>query len=392
MGEDGQRNLEAQRLVIAVTTIMSGGLGSYALGLSQAFASRGWDVHFLVTNERGNLFEDACRAFRVHDLSDQRLSLRKVKQAATLVNRIAPTVLLLNHCSLMHYALPLLERDIRPIVVVHSDDHRFYMTAAMFARWIFCWVVPTSKLARRLSGYVGRFQQHRIRLVPHGVDANMYMRPRSLTHRGPVMTFVGFLDTNKGVDLLPEIMRVVTTAVPGIMLHIIGDGPLRAQLECDFRQRGLLKQTSFMGYKHVNDVADTLKRTDVLIHPTRIEGFGLIIIEAMAAGVVPVVTRLQGITDDIIEDGVNGFLVEPDDVAGFANRISELFLDSEKRSRMADAATERVDRYFSEEEMVRRYAQIFDEPDDRKKPRGPIGIVRWLLEVFTERIAARMKS
>jgi len=392
MGDDCQRDTKPQRLVIAVTTILSGGLGSYALGLSEALAFGGWDVHFLVTNERGNLFEEACSRFSVHDLSDQPPSLEKVKRAAALVNSIAPTILLLNHCSLMHYALPLLERGIRPIVVVHSDDHRFYLTATMFARRIFRWVVPTSKLARRLSGYVDRFQQHRIRLVPHGVDAKRYMRSNLPGRRGPVMTFVGFVDTNKGVDLLPEIMQIVAAAVPGVVLQIVGDGPLRAQLERDFRRRGLLDQCSFMGQRKIDEVAATLKQSDVLIHPTRVEGFGLTIIEAMAAGVVPVVTRLQGITDDIIEDDVNGFLIEPNDVAGFAKRISELLLDPAKRSRMAHAATERVERYFSDEAMVRRYAEIFDEPDDREESRGPVGMVRWLLEALVERLAARLRS
>jgi len=378
--------------MLAVTSIMSGGIGSYALTLCAVLASRGWEVHLLVTNERGNLFDHARRRFTVHDLSDQPLSLGKVKRAAIIVNRVLPDILLLNHCSLLHYALPLLHVSVRPIAVVHSDDHRFYLTATMFARWIFRWVAPTGKLANRLTDYVGKLQQHRIRLVPHGIDARRYRQTGSLGGSCPVLTFVGFMDTNKGVDLLPEIMRVVAAAVPGVMLQIIGDGPLRAQLERECEERGLLDQCSFLGQRQIDEVADALKRSDVLIHPTRIEGFGLTIVEAMAAGAVPVVTRLQGITDDIIEDGVNGFLIEPNDVAGFARRISELLLDSAKCSRMARAATERVERYYSDEAMLRRYTEIFDEPDDRMESRGPVGTVSWLLEALTERLATRMKA
>lgn len=382
----------ARRLMLALTSITSGGLGSYALNLCASFKSLGWEVHLMVTNERGNLYDEACRSFTVHDLSEQALSFGKVKRSAIVVNRVLPDILLLNHCSLLHYALPLLDASIRPIAVVHSDDDRFYVTATMFARCVFRWVAPTRKLVRRLSDHVGRSQQNRIRLVPHGIDVRRYLRPDSPGRDRPVMTFAGFVDTNKGVDLLPEIMRVVAAAVPRVMLQIVGDGPLRAQLERDFQLRGLLDQCSFVGQRQMDEVAEMLKQSDVLVHPTRIEGFGLTIIEAMAAGVVPVVTRLQGITDDIVEDGVSGFLIEPNDVDGFAGRLCELLLDPVRRTRMARAATERVERYFSEDAMLRQYAGIFDEPDDRVEYRGPAGMLSWLMEVVMERLAARMKS
>lgn len=382
----------ARRLMLAVTSIMSGGIGSYALNLCAAFASQGWEVHLLVTNERGNLFDEACRSFQVHDLSDQPLSMGKARRAAIIVNRVLPRILLLNHCSLLHYALPLLHANVKPVAVVHSDDPRFYRTATMFAGWIFRWVAPTSKLAHQLSNHVGRLQQHRIRLVPHGTGARRYMRSGAPGHPGQVMTFVGFVDTNKGVDLLPEIMQIVAKAIPGIMLNIVGDGPLRTQLEQDFRQRGLIGQCRFMGQQSTEEVGNTLNQSDVLIHPTRIEGFGLTIIEAMAAGVVPVTTRLKGITDDIVEDGVSGFLIEPNDVAGFAARVCELITDPAKRTRMAHAATERVERCFSDEKMVRGYAEIFDETDDRMRSMGPVGVVRWLLEALAEWVAARIKT
>lgn len=392
MVEVHSRALGPRRLVVGVAAIVSGGIGSYVLGLSAALASSGWEIHLLVTNEKGNLFDEARRGLIVHDISHLPLSAEKVRRATSMVNSIAPEILLLNHCPLLHYGLPLLTSRIRPIAVVHSDDRRYYVTATVFRKWIFRWVVPTSKLARRLPDYIDSSQRDRIRLIPHGVDMQRYARPRLLDQEKSVITFVGFVETNKGADLLPAILAIVAAAVPSVVLNIVGDGPLRVQLEDDFRRRGLLDRCVFMGQRRREDVASILMQSDLLIHPTRIEGFGLTIIEAMAAAAVPVVTCLDGVTDDIIEHGVHGVLVELNDIEGFAKNIIDLLLDSATRIRMARAATERVERKFSASAMICGYLEMFDEPDDRGGTEGPVGRFRWTVEALLERFSARLKT
>lgn len=79
----------------------------------------------LVTNARGDHFDEMKRSFYCHDLSDVALSPKKVFMASDLANSIMPDIILMNNCALMHYALPLIEPTIKTISVLHSDDSRF---------------------------------------------------------------------------------------------------------------------------------------------------------------------------------------------------------------------------------------------------------------------------
>ena len=380
--KDRKKAIKTKKIIICTPSISTGGLGSYLINLINGLPSNGWAVHLITTNSPGNLFEDMKQRITTIDFSDMPLSLKKVFKAADKINQISPDIILLNNVPLIHYALPLILPAIRPVVVLHSDDLRFYKTAALFSRRIFRWVAPTVRLAQRCQDHLFAELKTRVRIIPHGVRTdNFYQNQTKTKFSERHIIFIGYLAENKGADLLPDIMQRLLDYFPKTKLILIGVGPLRTQLEKRFREQKIIDRCKFLGRVNHNEAAKQLRESDILLLPTRIEGFGLTIVEAMLSGTVPIVSRLKGITDNIIHDNVTGFLVEPDDVKGFAESIIYLLKNPERLKAMSDKTVFSAAKDYSASRMIDDYELLFAEDDDRDhiSPKNGFG---WLSETI----------
>lgn len=343
----------------------------------------GWETHCLATNYGGDNYQLQALSRSFFDLSQQPLSPRKVFLAADLINKINPDVLLINHCPLAQYTLPLLRDTIKPVVILHSDDPRFYQTATIFKDRVFSWIAPSDGVAKAASSYVGVKNLNRISVIPHGIDTELFSVQGRKTQLTGKVTFVGYVAQNKGADLLLPIMKQVAKQHPDCHLTVVGYGPLQDMLEKQFMSAGLDKNLTFTGKAFPQKVADILKCTDVFILPTRIEGFGLAIVEAMMCGAVPVVSRLEGITDTIVDNNKTGILVESDNVEWFSSAIIDLLSNPARLASMKHAAEKAAREKFSLQRMIDDYERLFAEEDNR-----PIlpkrRIAGWSLEVLRE--------
>ena len=370
------------RIVLVATEFSTGGLGSYLATLAQGLSARGWEVHLLATDRSGDLFA-GIKAEARHDLSGIPLSMRKVRRSAHLLRRIAPEIVLLNHAALVHYALPFLNAGLRPVAVIHSDDPRYYRTAALYHRRIFGWIAPSRGLADRFAPVLPTERRGRVHLIPHGVDARFRTTSRDRLRPGVRIIFIGFLGRTKGVDLLPEIMRRVWLACPAATLTVVGEGPQHAEVETAFDAGEISGRLRFTGAVTRDEVARLLQESDIFLLPTRLEGFGLAIPEAMLTGCVPVVSHLAGVTDEIIDAGRTGFLVDQDDAAGFADAVIRLALDPALRESVAAAGRAAAESRFTTDRMLDAYEKFFAQADDRGRLRR-CSLLGWALETGRE--------
>lgn len=144
---------------------------------------------------------------------------------------------------------------------------------------------------------------------------------------------------------------------PQVRLAIVGDGPLRSQLEALVTELGLSEKVTFFGYRR--DVADLLATFDVLISASRDnEGCSNSILEAMALG-VPVIATNVGGNRELVQPGETGRLVGPDDPTSLANAISRTIDEREQTQTLADHARERINSQFSLERMIRDYEDLY---------------------------------
>ena len=142
-------------------------------------------------------------------------------------------------------------------------------------------------------------------------------------------------------------------------LSVVGDGPDGAELKQRCARLRSCKSIEFLGAVSHVEVANLLADTDILLLPSRYEGCPNAVLEAMAEGVVPVATKLRGVTDWIIDDGRTGMLCRYGDPKSFARAIVAMDRDRKGLVTMQTAAIEAVRRRFSAETMATAYHELF---------------------------------
>jgi glycosyltransferase involved in cell wall biosynthesis len=153
-------------------------------------------------------------------------------------------------------------------------------------------------------------------------------------------------------------------------LCMVGDGPDRARLERRAHELGIMRDTLFLGYQQ--EVASLYAAFDALVLPSSNEGTPVSVIEALAARTPVVATRVGGVPD-VVREGEDGFLVDTGDTEALADRLARLASDPQLRTRMGEAARDRVLPRYAVERLVddvdRLYRNLLEE--ERKKVKPP---------------------
>lgn len=158
----------------------------------------------------------------------------------------------------------------------------------------------------------------------------------------PVALFVGVLEAFKGADVLLDAFHVTASRVCDSELWLVGDGPWRHQLERQASSLGIAARVKFLGMRPRHEVQAIMDACRCLVLPSRSEGLGRVIIEAMARGRPVVASRVGGIPS-LVEDGVTGFLVPSEDAAALAGALENVLGDRGAARRMGQEARRRIE-------------------------------------------------
>jgi L-malate glycosyltransferase len=180
---------------------------------------------------------------------------------------------------------------------------------------------------------------------------------------------LGQLYRPKGVHFLLKALGEVVKEFPNFRLYVVGDHILdeyrdyRSELIDLINRLRLENHVIFTGWR--KDAMDILSLMDILVHPSLSEGFGRAVLEAMALGKPVIASRVGGLRE-IIEDGVNGFLVDPGDSSMIANRLSTLIKDRELMHNMGSAARAKVLKEYLIQDKVAGLEQIWADMSHHK--------------------------
>lgn len=159
----------------------------------------------------------------------------------------------------------------------------------------------------------------------------------------------------KGLDTALDIMQSLQQKNSHVRLVVVGDGPDREWMEQESKRRGLAHLVEFRGYKR--DVWAQYAEADVLLMPSRWEGFGITASEAAAVGVPVVGSRVGGLQEVIIDDQT-GFTCEPEDVQQFVDSVERLISDPALLQKMSEAATDASSRFRQDQSFV-SYEKVY---------------------------------
>ena len=222
----------------------------------------------------------------------------------------------------------------------------------------------------QLMCFADRQHWNRFHIVHCGIDPARYA-PNPDKH-GLTALFVGRLAAVKGVPVLFDAIVAMADRHPDLTLRLVGDGPDRPALEAEIARHGLTDRVVFLGYRSQAEVADELAQADVFVLPSFAEGVPVVLMEAMAAQVPVLTTRIAGIPE-LVEDKVSGLVVPPGDVAAFTDALEVLLSDPDKRAQFGAAGRAKVVEEYNAAKEARWLSELIcsyavDGPNPEIRP------------------------
>jgi glycosyltransferase involved in cell wall biosynthesis len=209
--------------------------------------------------------------------------------------------------------------------------------------------------------------EDKLRVVRSAVVAERFARPCAadviaerlgFPENALVLGVAAQLIRRKGHAVLLHALPPLLEQEPRLRVVFLGQGPLAAELERRIADAGMESRIRLAGFR--SDLAEILPCLTLLVHPALMEGLGVSLLQASAAGVPIVATRVGGIPE-AVEDGVTGLLVAPDDPVALRDAIGRLLADPALRCRLGEAGASRVRRAFSVDGMVAGNLDVYRE-------------------------------
>lgn len=214
--------------------------------------------------------------------------------------------------------------------------------------------------------YFGRAQAYRLvdssqwpklSVVRCGLDLGELPAPEAHDGDRPRLIFVGRLSAEKGIAGLLEALSLVPSELRPSLI-IVGDGPLRAELDAAVLRLDLSQFVTFLGRLPEAETLAAIARSDVLVLPSFMEGLPIVLMEAMALGKPVIATRVAGIPE-LVADGETGLLFTPSDWNELADRIALLVRDPDLRARLSAAGPARIASEFDVNRSAEQLRDLF---------------------------------
>jgi glycosyltransferase involved in cell wall biosynthesis len=359
--------------VIIVDTVMTtpptGGAHTFLVGLCSGLVERGHSVTIVTQPgpEKALIksLREAGAAIRDDLWSAAHLPEERAARLAKWVNGVRPEVYIVSVSRDAGWlALPFLESSISTFTIVHSDGPAFY-TPLKHYRTLLDGAIGVSKETHQKIVAECHVPADRAFRIPYGVTvlSRSEMEARCMAGAEDLLRigYVGRLvqSQKRVLDFIP-LARELEKRELSCELHVIGDGPERASLETGLKGLRMGGGATFWGWLGPAELGKRLRQLDALLLFSDCEGLPIALLEAMGHAVVPVVTKLESGTAEVVSDGINGFLVNVGDIPAFGHRLEKLSSDHDQLAAMKRAAWE-TGQAFTTDRMVEDYLDCFQQ-------------------------------
>jgi glycosyltransferase involved in cell wall biosynthesis len=347
-----------------------GGAERHLLELLPALRARGIDARFLS-------LDAGVDADRFHDaLLERDVPLERVPCGRDVSPGLARAVLRatrgtapdLVHTHMVHadvYSSLAARRMRVPFVSTRHNDDRYLLGPFRYVDRAFmrgaARIIAISDAVRAFHEQAG-LPPEKLVTIHYGLDAPPSAPSETtpaelgIATEAPLIVAVGRLIEQKDHATLLRAFAAVRSERPEAHLAILGWGRLEAELRTLVHELGLDGSAHVLGRV---EPRDWLARADVFAHTSRWEGFGLVLLEAMLAGLPVVATRVSAVPE-IVADGETGVLVPAGDAAAVAAGLAQLLGDAGLRTRLGDAGRRRAHEEFSVERMTSRTIEVYE--------------------------------
>ena len=339
--------------------------------IARHLAKRGHDIHVITSLDKGLPEESIEEGFHIHRISSPEVRLLGFilfrLKIFFLLKRLNPDIV---HAQGSGLGISgLLARKIlkKPYVI-------WWRAGGIQTRWLHdkvryrlmlknadAVIALTEDMKREIRKVCNR----NVFVIPNAIELSEFAglsrekarRELQIDIDDRIMLFVGGLRSVKGVEFLIQAMSIVGRHYSKVKLLIVGDGKERQSLESLTRKLDLERLVNFIGGTSHKNILGYMAASDVFVLPSLSEGFPNVLLEAMAVGLPIVATNVRGIPE-IIKDGENGFLVDPKDAEGIAEKVLQFLANDDLRQRISRNNKERVKGY-SWESAIEKLEEVY---------------------------------
>lgn len=325
--------------------------------------------------------------------------LGAVKRTREIIEQEKPDVIVNAHCPLVTWILPFIKLKVkseklknnryRPLVITEMHQSRQGLEVfnqqfmGAFSRWLHRWSIRWiygryDRFVVLTNGDREQWNTKNCVVIPNFSSISAHSEKKALTELSDNTGFVSKHELGKNeerifekekkqiillarlmpqkrIDLMIEVWAKLAKDFPDWQVKVLGDGMLKEELERKVERLGV--KDSFFMPGGVKDVTSELENSDILCLTSEYEGFGIVLIEAMLKSIPVIAFEYVGV-HDIIENGVDGYVVPFGDVDEYAERLRELMTSPELREKFSSRAMESVKK-FDKERVMNMWVELF---------------------------------
>ncbi|MBN3039332.1 MAG: glycosyltransferase family 4 protein [Candidatus Omnitrophica bacterium] len=362
------------KILLLTTHLNLGGIGMYVLLLAKGLANKGHRV--LVASSGGELADSLASCSVEHVKINVKTKSEVNPKLLAVLSRLTKIVLenkidmLHAHTRVTQVLAQLLSQKTKVPYV--TTCHGFFKPRA-FRKAFPCWgrhCIAISEAVREHLVNDLKVKKECVSVVHNGVEIERFSREKvdqeqkgrfkkdfGLDGGAVVIGTIARLSSIKGQCYLISAMKLILEQEPKARLLLVGDGPEKERLLAQVKELGIESSVSFS--PSTFDTSIPLSCMDVFVFPSLLEGLGLAIIEAQAMG-LPIVASDVGGVYTLVKDGINGFLVRPQEPQGIADAVLKLIRDKELAKRFGQQGKHQVEESFNLSQMVDGIEQVYE--------------------------------
>jgi glycosyltransferase involved in cell wall biosynthesis len=352
-----------KKIAIVTYSLMIGGVESVIFNLGKSFISLGFDIEIIETLKEGEwkpyFLENN---FKVVSITKKPLKtgIRHANQIGDYLKKF--DIILLNDSPIAQSVIGKLPSEILIFPILHmSLKSMAYSAAGNIGQWNKI-IAVSPRLKSYILKEINLLNESDVVVISNGIDTRKDTSVKKTHTTKKKIIYIGRLAEEKGVLLLPEIILKLKDNSLFEKLDIFGSGPMEKALKEKLDDLNLNDKIFLRGTISHEQVSEVFGNYDILILPSYTEGHPIVLLEAMACGLIPIVSRLEGSTDIVVENNINGYLCEPGNTDQFATAL-QFAIKSDSLPAMSVEARRTIEDKYSIGNMVESYLNLFNSSE-----------------------------
>lgn len=267
-----------------------------------------------------------------------------------------PDAVVVNYNAVAQYLLPLLGKRVKKIHIVHGMTDDFIRVASISSSQVDWYVVPSPGCATYVRNNGNTDMRKRLKVVAHGVHTIGYQGCKDIDKLNLIIAST--LMPHKGAHLIPELVGELRNRKIDFHLYVAGEGCLKKEIEKRIEHDNNMNYVTFSGLLPRRELHELMGKCHVIVSMSTVESFGLSVAEGMSLGCVPLVYEIKGVSDWMVTNDVDGFVLSEGDIQGLADKIEIFSKNRNIFDRMSKQSRKKIEMEYSINKMIESYEEI----------------------------------